>query len=379
MVLMLNIHSFGFRGEALPSLGAVGGCRFLRAEGQDGAEITVAGGDMGPVNPLRSAKNSVELRGYFATPAHKIPAHRSGRGAGDRRYHQTFGHSKTLNQFSFARCIKWWTRSVFRVDPETGDVFYALHRRLAKILGTEFSENALKIDAERDGFYLSGYAALPTFSRGAAVMQYFFVNGRPVRDKLLIGALRGAYADFLSRDRHPAVALFLDCDPHLVDVNVHPAKSEVRFREPGLVRGLIVSALRHALGEAGHRASTTVAGATMGAMRPETPHLPIYQMDRPSAAVRNVSYQAQAPESFGFAEAPTPSARIDDPVIEPAQEIRQTDHPLGAARGQVHENYIIAQTQDGIVIVDQHAAHERLVYERLKHQMPNAASRPKLC
>ena len=258
---------------------------------------------------------------------------------------------------------------MFRVDPETGDLFDALHRRLAKILGAEFAENTLKIDVERDGFHLSGYAALPTFSRGAAVMQYFFVNGRPVRDKLLIGALRGAYADFLSRDRHPAVALFVDCDPHLVDVNVHPAKSEVRFREPGLVRGLIVSALRHALGEAGHRASTTVAGATLGAMRPETPHQPIYQMDRPSVAVRNVSYQAQAPESFGFAEAPAPSARIDDPVIEPAQDPQQTDHPLGAARGQVHENYIIAQTQDGIVIVDQHAAHERLVYERLKHQI----------
>ena len=370
---LLNIHSFGFRGEALPSLGAVGRLSISsRAEGQDGAEITVAGGDMGPVKPAALSKGTViELRDlFYATPA-RLKFLRTDRAEAQAITDiiKRLAMAEPSIGFHLRDVSNVGSRSVFRVDPETGDLFDALHRRLAKILGAEFAENALKIDVERDGFHLSGYAALPTFSRGAAVMQYFFVNGRPVRDKLLIGALRGAYADFLSRDRHPAVALFVDCDPHLVDVNVHPAKSEVRFREPGLVRGLIVSALRHALGEAGHRASTTVAGATLGAMRPETPHQPIYQMDRPSVAVRNVSYQAQAPESFGFAEAPAPSARIDDPVIEPAQDPQQTDHPLGAARGQVHENYIIAQTQDGIVIVDQHAAHERLVYERLKHQM----------
>jgi len=370
---LLNIHSFGFRGEALPSLGAVGRLSISsRAEGQDGAEIAVAGGDMGPVKPAALSKGTViELRDlFYATPA-RLKFLRTDRAEAQAITDiiKRLAMAEPSIGFHLRDVSNDGSRSVFRVDPETGDLFDALHRRLAKILGAEFAENALKIDAERDGFHLSGYAALPTFSRGAAVMQYFFVNGRPVRDKLLIGALRGAYADFLSRDRHPAVALFVDCDPHLVDVNVHPAKSEVRFREPGLVRGLIVSALRHALGEAGHRASTTVAGATLGAMRPETPHQPIYQMDRPSAAVRNVSYQAQAPESFGFAEAPVPSARIDDPVIEPDQEPQQTDHPLGAARGQVHENYIIAQTQDGIVIVDQHAAHERLVYERLKKQM----------
>ena len=370
---LLNIHSFGFRGEALPSLGAVGRLSISsRAEGQDGAEITVAGGDMGPVKPAALSKGTViELRDlFYATPA-RLKFLRTDRAEAQAITDiiKRLAMAEPSIGFHLRDVSNGGSRSVFRVDPETGDLFDALHRRLAKILGAEFADNALKIDAERDGFHLSGYAALPTFSRGAAVMQYFFVNGRPVRDKLLIGALRGAYADFLSRDRHPAVALFVDCDPHLVDVNVHPAKSEVRFREPGLVRGLIVSALRHALGEAGHRASTTVAGATLGAMRPETPHQPIYQMDRPSVAVRNVSYQAQAPESFGFAEAPAPSARIDDPVIEPAQDPQQTDHPLGAARGQVHENYIIAQTQDGIVIVDQHAAHERLVYERLKHQI----------
>ncbi len=212
---------------------------------------------------------------------------------------------------------------------------------------------------------MTGFAALPTYSRGSSVAQYLFVNGRPVRDKMLYGALRAAYHDFLSRDRHPAAALFIDCDPTLVDVNVHPAKSEVRFRDPGLARGLIVSGLRHALAEAGHRASTTVAGATLGAFRPEQTTPRVYQMDRPSPAARTASYNAQAP---GFDEMRSDySARVE-PVIE-APDTTPQDLPLGAARAQVHENYIIAQTADGMVIVDQHAAHERLVYEKLKGQM----------
>jgi DNA mismatch repair protein MutL len=198
------------------------------------------------------------------------------------------------------------------------------------------------------------------------VQQYLFVNGRPVRDKLLVGALRGAYFDFLSRDRHPAAALFLDCDPKLVDVNVHPAKSEVRFRDPGLARGLIVSALRQGLAEAGHRASTTVAGATLGAMTQEPIGGPrVYQMDRPSIGSRLTSYQSQAP---GFVEM---THAYSGQVVEQEQvnETPTEDFPLGTARGQVHENYIIAQTATGMVIVDQHAAHERLVYEKLKNQM----------
>ena len=370
---LLNIHSFGFRGEALPSLGAVGRLTISsRAEGHEGAEITVSGGDVTAVKPAALTQGSViELRDlFYATPA-RLKFLRTDRAESQAITDiiKRLAMAEPSIGFHLRDVSNGASRSVFRVDPETGDLFDALHRRLSKILGSEFAENALKIDANRDGIHLTGYAALPTFSRGAAVMQYFFVNGRPVRDKMLIGALRGAYADFLSRDRHPAVALFVDCDPHLVDVNVHPAKSEVRFRDPGLVRGLIVTALRHALGEAGHRASTTVADATLGAMRPQSPSQPIYQMDRPSASVRNINYQAQAPENFGFSEAPDPSARIEAPIIEQSSEQTAVDHPLGAARGQVHENYIIAQTNDGIVIVDQHAAHERLVYERLKAQM----------
>jgi DNA mismatch repair protein MutL len=252
-------------------------------------------------------------------------------------------------------------------------LFEALRARLGTVLGRDFAENALPIDADREGLRLTGYAALPTYSRGSAVAQYLFVNGRPVRDKLLVGALRAAYTDFLSRDRHPAAALFVDCPPERVDVNVHPAKSEVRFREPGLARGLIVSALRHALAEAGHRASTTVSGAALGAFRPETGPR-VYQMDRPSqgtlsaAAIWQAPGLAEAQQAWepALTETDAPSSRMEEAA--PAEE-SAADHPLGAARAQVHENYIVAQTADGMVIVDQHAAHERLVYERLKRQM----------
>ncbi|MFZ1662962.1 MAG: DNA mismatch repair protein MutL, partial [Paracoccaceae bacterium] len=257
-------------------------------------------------------------------------------------------------------------RVIFRTDAEQGDMFDALGQRLRRLIGADFSDNALRIDAEREGIRLTGYAALPTYSRGAAVEQYLFVNGRPVRDKLLLGSLRAAYQDVLSRDRHPAAVLFLSVDPERVDVNVHPAKAEVRFREPGIARGLIVSALRHALAEAGHRASSTVAGLTLGAMRSEmnvTAQGPrTYQMDRPSQASLSRAFAFQAPLAPEFAEA---TARFEP--AEPAAVGPQA-FPLGAARAQVHENYIIAQTVTGMVIVDQHAAHERLVYERLKAQ-----------
>lgn len=377
---LLNIHSFGFRGEALPSLAAVGRLSITsRVAGQDAAEIRVAGGVADPVRPAAlSAGTVVELRDlFYATPA-RLKFLRS-----DRAEMQAV--SDVIKRLAMAEPSVSFTlrdvtggadRVTFRAMAETGDLFDALHGRLATVMGRDFAENAMRIEAEREGIRLIGYAALPTYSRGAAVSQFLFVNGRPVRDKLLIGALRGAYADYLSRDRHPAAALFVECDPHRVDVNVHPAKSEVRFRDPGVVRGLIVSALRHALAEAGHRASTTVADATLGAMRPEPVPGRVYQMDRPSLAARTVAYQGQAPfaaappppgmaETAPVFEGLTPSARVEEGMQE-----TQAEHlPLGAARAQVHENYIIAQTETGMVIVDQHAAHERLVYEKLKSQM----------
>ena len=363
---LLNIQTFGFRGEALPSLGAVGRLTITsRMIGHDAAQISVQGGEMGPVKPAAlNAGTIVELRDlFYATPA-RLKFMRTDRAEGQ-------AIADVLKRLAMAEPFISFTlrdvsgggegRVTFRADAETGDLFDALHGRLRSVLGREFADNALKIDADREGLHLTGYAALPTYSRGSAVTQYLFVNGRPVKDKLLVGALRGAYFDFLSRDRHPAAALFLDCDPHLVDVNVHPAKSEVRFRDPGIARGLIVSALRHALAEAGHRASSTVSDATLGAMNPEPTGARVYQMDRQSAGSHAPVFQETAPV-FGRVEMPR-----DDVGSE--TDMQPTEYPLGAARGQVHENYIIAQTATGMVIVDQHAAHERLVYEKLKRQM----------
>ena len=369
---LLNIHTFGFRGEALPSLGAVGRLTITsRVAGQEGAEITVNGGQTGPVRPAAlNGGTVVTLRDlFFATPA-RLKFLRT-----DRAEAQAI--ADIIKRLAMAEPFVRFTlrdvsgdgpgREVFRAEAEQGDMFAALHGRLAQVLGREFADNSLPIDATREGLHLTGFAALPTYSRGTAVAQYLFVNGRPVRDKLLVGALRGAYFDLLSRDRHPAAALFLDCDPTLVDVNVHPAKSEVRFRDPGLARGLIVSGLRHALADAGHRASTTVADATLGAMRPEQTGARVYQMDRPSLGARTAAYQAQAP---GFAETAGMWGRVETPAEHVTEDPQETpDYPLGTARGQVHENYIIAQTATGMVIVDQHAAHERLVYEKLKRQM----------
>ena len=370
---LLNIHTFGFRGEALPSLGAVGRLTITsRAAGFEAAQITVAGGAIGPVKPAALNRGTVvELRDlFYATPARLkfLRTDRAEMGAISDTV-KRLAMAEPYVSFRLTDTSGGNERELFRADAEQGELFGALAGRLGRILGRDFTDNALPIDAEREGIRLTGYAALPTYSRGAAVEQFLFVNGRPVRDKMLTGALRAAYMDVLSRDRHPAAALFLSCDPERVDVNVHPAKAEVRFREPALVRGLIVSGLRLALTGAGHRASNTVATETLEAFRPE-PAEPaavpprIYQMDRPSQATFARAFAAQAPTPQpGFAEAP--SARVET-IAAPEPDL--TERPLGAARAQVHENYIIAQTANGMVIVDQHAAHERLVYERLKAQ-----------
>jgi len=363
---LLNIRSFGFRGEALASLGSVGRLTLTsRAAGAEGASLTVSGGRMGPVRPAGAVQGTVvELRDlFYATPA-RLKFLRTDRA-------EAGAISDVLRRLAMAEPQVGFAlnevtegeapRSLLRLDPENGDFFDALQRRLTRMLGADFTDNALRIDVEREGLRLSGYAALPTYSRGSSVQQFVFVNGRPVLDRLLLGALRVAYLDVLSRDRYPAAVLNLICDTERVDVNVHPAKSEVRFRDPEAARSLIITGLRTALTGAGHRASSTLAGETLTALRPEAQsanHPRIYQMDRPSGVSLSRAFALLAPS--GFAEAPAP--------YEAPPAAQDTTFPLGAARAQVHENYIIAQTQTGIVIVDQHAAHERLVYERLKRQ-----------
>ncbi|MBU2957351.1 DNA mismatch repair endonuclease MutL [Paracoccus sp. 1_MG-2023] len=363
---LLAIRSFGFRGEALPSLGAVGRLTITsRVQGGDGAQIRVEGGRIAPVRPAgANCGTVVELRDlFFATPA-RLKFMRTDRA-------ETQAVADVMRRLAMAEPYVGFRltadgREIFRTDAEQGELFGALTMRLTRIMGPEFTENALSIDAERDGIALTGLAALPTYSRGAAVAQHLYVNGRPVRDKMLTGALRAGYMDVLASGRYPAAVLFMNCDPQLVDVNVHPAKAEVRFRDSQSARGLIVSALRHALAGAGHRASSTVGDATVAAFRPEPAAQPGWRPDPPSPSTLRAALDLQAPTASvehadpGFAEAP--SARYE----EPPEQV--TDAPLGAARAQIHENYIIAQTEDGMIVVDQHAAHERLVYERLKAQ-----------
>ena len=355
---LLAIRSFGFRGEALASLGAVGRLTIRsRSMTEPGAEIAVAGGRIGKVRPAAITRGTVvELRDlFYATPA-RLKFMRSDRA-------EAMAIAEVIRRLAMAEPQVGFTltdqtdggggRVILRADPEPGDWLDALERRLSRMIGADFTSNALRIYAERDGLRLMGYAALPTYSRGSSAVQYLFVNGRPVLDRMLFGALRAAYFDVLSRDRHPAVVLNILCDPERVDVNVHPAKSEVRFREPEGARSLIVGSLRMAIAGAGHRASSTVGAETLAAMRP-APR--VYQMDRASQPALRMAHAAQ---SLGMAEAReawVPPVLPDDTA------------PLGAAVAQVHGTYIVAQTRDGMVLVDMHAAHERLVYERLKAQ-----------
>jgi DNA mismatch repair protein MutL len=372
---LVNIATLGFRGEALPSIGAVGRLTITsRKCGSESAwRISVDAGAKGEPEPAAlSAGTRVELRDlFYATPA-RLKFLKATRTELDHA-------ADILNRLAMAYpeiAVTLFddTRAVLRYAPSADlleDAAAARLARLAQVMGRDFADNALAIDTQRESVRLSGYIGLPTLNRATASHQYLFVNGRPVRDRLLQGAVRGAYQDFLARDRHPLVALFVELPAEEVDVNVHPTKAEVRFRDPGLVRGLIVGSAKHALAEAGHRASTTVSLAALGSFRPG---------ERPSAA-NSWRPPGSAPRGFG-----ENAAALYQPFDLPSVDPRTTEfpglqtpsappaadgapagaHPLGAARAQLHETYIIAQTADGLVIVDQHAAHERLVYERMK-------------
>jgi DNA mismatch repair protein MutL len=384
---LLNIATMGFRGEALPSIGSVSRMSILsRADGGEGAfALEVEGGAVAGPRPaawqgLAPTGTRVEVRDlFFATPA-RLKFMKSERA-------EVLAVADTLRRLALARpdvgfSLESDGRSVIRLQAEQGDPVEARLRRLGAVLGREFRENAIAIDAEREGVAVSGFAGLPTFNRGSAQHQYLFVNGRPVKDRLLIGVIRAAYQDFLARDRHPMAALFVELPPTEVDVNVHPAKTEVRFRDAANVRGLMIGALRHGLAAAGHRASTSVAGAALGAARPSS--LPWGSQSRsiyPTAPVtmfqaaglgEHVSARFEpAPSAGGFAENDlTKAVEAVAGVEAPAPA-----YPLGVARAQLHETYIVAQTQDGVVIVDQHAAHERLVYERMKGEMASSGVR----
>lgn len=406
---LTRIDTLGFRGEALPSIGAVARLTLTSrtAEGETGHSLTVDAGVRGEVRPAPSPRGTrIEVADLFsATPA-RLKFLKSDRA-------ETAAISEGLRRLAVAEPgIRLVLRSeggnplVFPAEGEGGPA--AVLRRLTAVLGPEFGANAIPLDMAREGFALSGHVGLPSFHRGNANQIHFTVNGRPVRDRLLLGAVRGAYADTMSSDRHPVLALSITCDPAFVDVNVHPAKTEVRFRDAALVRGLIVSAIHEALRRAGARTATTTAARTLDALRSEP--LPTGSEAahgepndgrslqahtgwgaRPSASPplprglpsfgapgRFPAARDGTPFRAGFDEAP--QAAFTHDFAPPSADLRRegaahleeaeaaADHPLGAARAQLHETYIVAQTRDGLVLVDQHAAHERLVYERLKRE-----------
>jgi len=368
---LMHIATLGFRGEALPSIGAVARLTIAsRARGEREAyAITVQGGAVGAVSPVAFVETCgarIEVRDlFYATPA-RLKFMKSAR-AEDMAIVEAVKRAAMAEE-AVAFSLDLDGRRVLRLPTETAGP-EGRKARLAAILGGPFSDNALAIDQAREGMRLTGYAGLPTYNRGNAGHQHLFVNGRPVKDRLLQGALRAAYADFLARDRHPAAVLYLDLDPSLVDVNVHPAKAEVRFRDAALVRGLIVGALRHVLAGAGHRASTTVAAAALGNFRPGVSAAGF-------SAWRSGGWpppEADLPGFTGVSARAEPwvGLPIDGEDVTRGESVNAgpVDFPLGAARAQVHETYIVAQTRDGVVIVDQHAAHERLVYEGMKGQM----------
>jgi DNA mismatch repair protein MutL len=382
---LVRIATLGFRGEALPSIGAVSRL-VLTSRARGAAEawsLSVEGGAVGPVAPAALAAGTrVEVRDlFYATPA-RLKFLKSVRA-------ETAAAADAVERLALAHPAVGFTladesRTPVRLPACSGDLWESRLARFAAVLGRDFRDNAVPVEAERDGLRLVGYAGLPTLNKPTAAAQYLFVNRRPVRDKLLYGAVRGAYADLLARDRHPLLALFLDLPAEAVDVNVHPAKAEVRFREPDRVRGLIVGALKSALAAAGHRASTTAGKAALGAFaarsgpgdglgrRTGPAGDGSYAYARPATAVppglAEAAAQYQAPigapaaraEAAGDVRPEAPGVRGEGEACAP------DEYPLGAARAQLHETYIVSQTADGLVLVDQHAAHERLVYERVK-------------
>jgi len=380
---LLNIHSLGFRGEALPSIGAVARLRVTsKHSGADHAwMLSVSGGEAGDLEPASFAGASgtrVEVFDlFYATPA-RLKFMKSHRAEAMAVTDMIKRIAMARSDLSFSFCADG--RRLLNLKAGQGDSFAARRQRLSDILDRRFGENAIAIDAVREDIKVTGFAGLPTYNRANAMQQFLFVNGRPVKDKLLIGAVRGAYADFLARNRHPVVALFVDLPAAQVDVNVHPAKSEVRFREPGLVRGLIVSALRHGLAEAGHRAATTISQSALGsfstgagtswptAMRYFSDAAPGESKGQSTAGLFESGETLSARDAV---DTGSDGAAWRGGAVEGTGADRGDERglPLGVARAQLHETYIVAQTEDGIVLVDQHAAHERLVYERMKRAL----------
>ena len=376
---LLNINSFGFRGEALPSLGAVGRLRIISHNDGNGAhEINVNGGKISDIKPAaRTLGTTIELRDlFYATPA-RLKFLRSTKSELKAITDTVKGLSISTPNVGFTLIDKTGgkSRKILQAQKEKDVSLASIKNRLSRVLGQDFSKNSISIDVRREDVSLTGYVCLPTYARASNAMQYFFVNSRQVRDKQLIGALRAAYSDFMPRDRFPAAAIYINCRPDFVDVNVHPGKSEVRFRDPQGIRSLIVTGIRQVIAIEGHRSSSTLSTAALGAMREQTHQMPSANNEQVTKNSQNMDYNGN--KRFftrdvepAFQETWKPSARDFQTKDEHANFIEEFESfPLGAPIAQFGENYIISQNDDGIVIIDQHAAHERLVYEKLKEQV----------
>jgi DNA mismatch repair protein MutL len=380
---LFDIRSFGFRGEALPSIGSVARLEITsRARGAvEGFAIVVDKGAKAPERPAAINRGTrVEVRDLFsATPA-RLKFMKSERAENQATADTVKRLAMAHPEVAFTLVMGERAGLKYPAQAASPD---GLLQRLARIMGRAFQADAVEVAGGRDGVRIAGFIGLPTLNRGDASQQFLFVNGRPVKDRLLIGALRAAYGDTLPRGRHPYLALFIDLEPRDVDVNVHPAKTEVRFKDPGAVRGLVIGAVRHALEGAASRASAqggretieafTAAGTVAGSQAGMQPGMGL-GLGAKSSAVRTAFV---TPSRAGFAQArQAPFVDFDatsadaeahsEPVAEGVLE-----KPLGAARAQLHETYILAQTRDAVVIIDQHAAHERLVFERLKKMLEN--------
>lgn len=364
------VTTMGFRGEALPSIASVSKLTIeSRISGADGWSRVIDHGELVHEGPAAIPPGTkVRVEQLFG----KVPAR--------RKFLRTA-------RSEYAACVDIVRRLAmarpdigFTLDHE-GRKAIAVQRgetgpdRVAALTNRELRANSVAVDLVREDVTLSGVAGLPTYNRGVADHQFLFVNGRPVKDRLLVGAVRGAYAEMLARDRHPVVALFIDMPPELVDVNVHPAKTEVRFREPSMIRGMIVSGLRRALDEGGFRAVQRPAESALSNWQSEplasNPQTSIFS-NQSKTSLAQQPYPRAAPaqageNAFGAMDRDDDLAPLmgrAEEAVEPVPEA--THHPLGVARGQIAKTYIVAEAEDGLVIVDQHAAHERLVLERMR-------------
>lgn len=366
---LADIRTLGFRGEALPSIGSVArlSIRSRRQGGEGAHEIVVANGVVDAVKPAALSRGTVvEVRDLFQSVPARLKFLKTERAEAGAITEVTRRIALAFPQVRFE--LTGPDRSTLLLEAGAPEM------RMAAILGPDFVENALPIEAEREGVRLHGHAGLPTFNRGNALHQFLYVNGRPVRDRMLASALRAAYADVMARDRHPVAVLFVEIDPADVDVNVHPAKADVRFRDAGLVRGLLIGAIRQALAGSGIRPDTSGASGLMARFNTNAPApprptpwegpaaSPYRPLDRPANSFAQAGVMERASTFEGF----EPQARAG---VEETPAPAATEFPLGAARAQIDKAFIVAETADSLVLVDQHAAHERLVYEALKEAL----------